>query len=342
MKNKRVLIGVSIVIGLFAILGSYQTYVSYMRTPVEPVASPGGIKMAMIPFVYNSLYSIEDIIDENHAINTLKDFPYLVCGEPGRLVERELMVTEAIKGDVKIFGYINLGGDELPSVEKLKSEIDRIRDNGWYGVFMDQFGYDFKETRRRQNEIVDYAHEQGLKCFVNAWFIDDALGNEVDPLHNPNGEVTHLGSGDWYLLESFYVGNDGYSQDAEALLEKCQKAISYKQELLVNMAVLSYKRDDLSWSETQEDVEKSYILGTLMGFDAWWFTDHLESDSFIYEEPLELNFGSEINQSFTVLNPKYNLVKTDFYDIFLSFENYPDYKIEFYRKGAERFLPYSK
>ena len=87
----------------------------------------------------------------------------MVCAEPGHLNQKEILVSDAIKATVKIFGYVNMGEKPLISLSKIKKEIDNISSSGWYGVFIDQFGYDFGETRERQNAIVDYAHQKGSK-----------------------------------------------------------------------------------------------------------------------------------------------------------------------------------
>ena len=222
---------------------------------------PDKVRPSLVAFVYNSLYSVRNAPDLESAIGILSGFEYLVCAQPGDLAEKERVVADAIKDTVKLFGYVNLGGSPLPSLDALKMELDAIKENGWYGVFIDQFGYDFHETRARQNELVSYAHSLGLLCFVNAWYIDDALGTKYDAVHNPDSIPPALGEDDWYLMESFYSRTDGYSQSEKDFIEKLQKAQMYKELLHMKIACLSYKRDAVSWTDAAKDMETSYLTG---------------------------------------------------------------------------------
>ncbi len=293
---------------------------------------PGELKLEYIPFVYNSLYSLNNIKNAENSISILRNFNYLVCGEPAILVDSEIQVANAIKDKVRIFGYVNLGGYPLCDIDKVKQSIYNINKHGWYGVFIDQFGYDFDETRSRQNEVVEYAHSLGLKCFVNAWFIDEALGSQPNKKHNPDGIPTALGKDDWYLLESFYCGNEGYGKDAEALAEKCRKAQWYKDKKGIKIAVLPYKRDAAEWNSktANDDINNTYLLALLLGFDGYWFTDHTEYDSFIYGKP-SLNIGKILRTPLTEYKRDYYYAKTDIYDVLFDFNDYPNISFSFYR-----------
>jgi len=293
---------------------------------------PGELKLEYMPFVYNSLYSLNDIKDPINSISILKSFKYLICGEPDTLVEKEIQVADAIKEQVKIFGYINLGGTPLHDINEIKHSIDSIAKNGWFGVFIDQYGYDFGETRSRQNEVVNYAHSLGLKCFVNGWFIDESLGEQVNEKSNPQGEPTALGKDDWYLLESFYSRNDGYGMSAKDFVEKCKKAQSYKEKLGIKIAVLSYKRDVIEWnSESAKiDIYNSYLLALISGFDGYWYTDHLESDSFIYGKP-SLDIGKLFKTPLVEYKEGLYYAKTDKYDMIFDYKSYPEISFKFYR-----------
>lgn len=302
--------------------------------PVQLKSPPGNLKIPLIPFVYNSLYSIEDIKDPNHAIQVLSDFQYLVCAEPGHLTTQEIQVANTLKSKVKIFGYVNMGGTPLPHLSKIQKEIDNIHAHGWYGVFIDQFGFDYGETRERQNIIVDYAHSKGLKCFANSWFVDDAFGNSVDQKHNPKGLPTALGKDDWYLIESFIVSNSGYNEDIDALLLKCKKAQLYKDKLQINIATLSYKRDAALWETSSPDITNSYLISLLMGFDGWWFTDMLESDSFKHGKPSDLDVGNSLNGVLTKFSSGHYVSKTDKYVLLFNMIDYPSLRLEAFTSDA--------
>lgn len=307
-------------------------------TPVQAESPAGELRLSMMPFVYNRLSNVENIESVEHATMVLEEFPYLICGEPGVLQEEELLVADAIKDRVKIFGYVNLGGDPLPPLSKLKTEIDRLAEAGWYGVFIDQFGYDFGETRERQNEVVSYAHEKGLTCFVNCWFVEDAFGQEIVPFSNPQGLATTLGEGDWYLLESYLQSYEESNPDQQFLLDKCQKSMKYKETLGIHLAALTYKRDSVSWEDSKQDIARSYLMALSMGFEGWWFTDRTEYDSFLHGVPLDLNLGDELVQPFTIVGEDRAIAYTDRYLILFDRSDYPDITWKIYRRSAGWFL----
>lgn len=178
----------------------------YEPTKLASGAASSALKLEMMPFMYGNLADLGDQGSPSHAISIFSQYPSLVCGEPGTLSANEIIVTDGIKVTVSIFGYISMGeldGNPLPDLADLEAAIDRIADAGWYGVFVDCCGYDFNETRARQNSVINYTHGKGLIAFANAWFVDDILGNEVDVDHNPGGVATAMTTDDWYLLESF-------------------------------------------------------------------------------------------------------------------------------------------
>ncbi len=303
-------------------------------TPIQldPSAPPGRLQLASIPFVYNSLCQIENGNDPNHAISVLLRFPYLVCNRPGLLHEKELLITDTIKYKVRIFGYMYMGGTPLPSLEKLKTQLGEIKAQGWYGVFIDQFGYDFDETRLRQNEVVGYAHQLGLICFVNCWNLDDAFSNDRDPRHNPAGATTRLQREDWMLLESFFCSNVAH-EPKEDLIKRALLAKRYKEIYGVRIAALSYKIDQTAWNTAavDSDIRNSCLLSLLMNFDGWWFTDRLESNAFFHGEPVGLNFGDALTRPFSAFSPSTYDALTDRYRVLLDLAGYPEVKVSIYR-----------
>lgn len=102
-----------------------------------------------------------------------------------------------------ILGYISIGNTSSLSIPVLKANIDKIADNlNADGVFIDEFGFDYwsdnEEMRTRQNTIVSYIKNKGMKVMVNAWDPDDVFISESN---NP----TVLGDGDYYLVESYVM-----------------------------------------------------------------------------------------------------------------------------------------
>lgn len=292
----------------------------------------GDLELQYIAFPYGGLADIEKRGSITHSANVLSHFPYIVCTEPGGLSKEAMQVAESIKSRVKLFGYVHTGAKPPRDIKIIKEEIDRISNYDWYGVFLDCFGYDYGETRIRQNEIIDYAHKKGLKCFVNAWFIDDALGNKVDEIHNPKGEKTHLRQGDWYLLESFLMSNSGYRENMKDTLRKIEKGAYYKEKLGINIACLSYKRDSVSWDKAEGDIQISYFTALFYGFDGWWFTDRLENPNFNYARKLDLDVGDVLKKHMKNYFDDLYMAETDDYFIVLDKKKYPYLRFSFYNK----------
>lgn len=264
----------------------------------------GNNKLLPTAFIYSSLSNINNTHDPFYSMSVLKEFPYLITTRPDEMSYKSKRVAEFIKSKTKIFGYVNLGPDnptanksqwKQSDLNKVKAEINSIASAGWYGVFIDQFGYDWNETRARQNIIVDYIHSKGLKVMVNCWFVDDALGAKTDKFANPKGTSTHLTANDWYLIESFFTDGDSYRGDT-SYIEKYLKVKQYKDSMKINIATLSYKRDNITWKQATNDIRTSYILAQCLGFNGWWFGKTDNSDNLLYGSDPNINLGTFVKQ----------------------------------------------
>jgi hypothetical protein len=304
-----------------------------------PVSPQGELNLSHIAFAYGDLANINQEDSPSHSIAKLGNFEYLVCGEPGTLTDAELYITDSIKADTKIFGYVAMGAypGELPSMITLKAQVDRILANEWFGVFLDQFGYDYSETRARQNELVAYIHELGLIAFVNAWVVDDALGSIVNS-SNPDGLAPELGVDDWYLCESFLMSNSGY-RDWYPSIEKYLKCKTYKDSLGCKIAALPYKRTATTWDEADTDAELTYLLALSLGFDGWHFTPDLSDDAFLYKDDPDLNLGDELTSSLAQLAPYWYVAQTDTHVIVFNAEDYSPLTYTVYSKHLTQPIP---
>jgi hypothetical protein len=232
-------------------------------------------------------------------MNVLKNLPYIVTAQPAELSYSSKMVSEYIRDNTKLFGYVNLGPNnptedislwQMADLNVVKSQIDNIANAGWYGVFIDQFGYDWNETRTRQNEIVDYAHSKGLKLIVNAWFPADVFDAQVN-VSNPAGTPTHLDSNDWYLIESFYTDGTSYRAD-ESYINKYITAMQYHQNTGIKITTLSYKISSQDWSQASDDIRTAYILAQCLDFDGWWFSKSENNDNLLYGKDPTIDLGT--------------------------------------------------
>ncbi len=274
-----------------------------------------------LSFVYCKLSNIDNKSDPFYSINVLKNLPYIVTAEPSELSYSSKMVTEAIKSNTKLFGYVNLGPNNptdakaswiMSDLNEVKSQIDNIANAKWYGVFIDQFGYDWNETRARQNEIVDYAHSKGLSVMANGWFVDDIFASIVND-SNPTGTPTHLGANDWYLIESFFTDGTSYRADS-SYIDKYIKAMQYHQSTGIKITTLSYKVSAKSWLESSEDIRISYILAECLNYNGWWFGKSDTSDNLTYGHDPSIDLGTFTQYLTYVSGTKY-IAKTTKYTI---------------------------
>lgn len=312
-----------------------QTYADE-KSPDAQVFAPEDLKISPFAFVYGDLSNLDDTDDPYYSIQKLQDLPYLVCAPPSELSENSKQVTEAIKLKTKLFGYVNLGPNNPESPQdswryanltKIKTEIDQLVESNWYGVFIDQFGYDYHETRQRQNEIIDYAHQKGLKCFVNAWFPDDALGSIFNAVSNPTSEPTHLNSGDYYLIESFLMSDSFYRGDS-SYLDKFLKIKNYHEDLGINIVVLSYKREATSWNQASDDIQLSYILAQCLGYQGWWFGGWNGRADYWYLNP-SVDLGQLVQPLHVITGTRY-VAQTE------------HYRIEYYADKLPHLIAYPK
>lgn len=118
-------------------------------------------------------------------------------------------------GQVRFLGYIDLGVySPHHRVQNLGLEEIAARARGWrelgmVGVLLDDYGYDFANTRQRQVEAVAVVHDLGLSVMANSWDPRHALDGQPTE-GNPKGLPSPLGDGDSYLYESYLVQQGGW------------------------------------------------------------------------------------------------------------------------------------
>lgn len=122
--------------------------------------------------------------------------------------------------NTKFFGYVPIGcltSEEDEETEGSNRTMDQLKqdvldwiDTGVQGIFLDEFGYDYKVTRDRQNEIVKFCHDHDLVVIANSWdcdycFSDDDIVLDFDPVNghhgNPNKLHSELSAADYILFE---------------------------------------------------------------------------------------------------------------------------------------------
>lgn len=173
------------------------------------------------------------------ALAIYKGYDIVVFGDTYELPEQEVyaetveilkrLAEEAPK--TRCVGYIPIGDLEETeysglTMQELKRRVDLWANIGAKGIFLDEFGYDYKVTRERQNEIVDYVHEQGMFCIANSWntnYVFSSLPMTLDDLPgfepNPKGLAPTIGRNDYSLLENFFYSCEKDSDTGKVTLK---------------------------------------------------------------------------------------------------------------------------
>lgn len=116
--------------------------------------------------------------------------------------------------DIGFYGYVPIGlhpdweDSNLP-MEELKARVLEWKALGATGVFADEFGFDYYITRERQNEFVNFVHEQGMNVIANSWRIEYVFSTKnmildwMDNFEgNPNLMPPAMGENDYYMYEN--------------------------------------------------------------------------------------------------------------------------------------------
>lgn len=176
------------------------------------------------------------------ATNTFNQFDIIVFGDGiehpthGDHANTQTIMAALKANGKKVFGYVDLGvSTQNLSIATMKTYVDEWKSIGAYGIFLDDYGFDYGVTRARQNAMLSYIHSVGLKAFMNAWNIDDALGNlDESGANNPPNTVP----GDYYLAESWLISGNAY-QSVSAWSAKADKALNYYRTKGVITAALA-------------------------------------------------------------------------------------------------------
>ena len=215
----------------------------------------------------------------------------------------------------EVFGYVPIGcltPEEDPEIDISNLTIDEIKtrilswkEMGAKGIFLDEFGYDYRTTRERQNEIVDFCHENSLHVIVNAWVTDHVFGTENYIVEagntekhpgNPNNLECHLTEDDYIFFEHlmFYGVSDTKVKsevpwDVYRVQEYYEKYYKqFKTQVFIANQIPSKATEDVQ----KELIRCSQIAGAVMQADVvsvageFWSS---ESSKTFYVEPFEID-----------------------------------------------------
>lgn len=233
------------------------------------------------------------------AANTFNQFDILVFGDGiehtshGDNANTKTIMTTLKTNGKKVFGYVDLGvSTQNLSIATMKTYVDEWKSMGAYGIFLDDYGFDYGVTRARQNTMLQYIHSVGLKAFMNAWNIDDALGNlDETGASNPPSVV----AGDYYLAESWLISGNAY-QSVAAWSAKADKALAYYRSKGVITAALATNAagSAAATDNTTDKFKMAWWAAAMYGFPFQW-TDlwYSASNNTLYAySSLSTSYGS--------------------------------------------------
>jgi hypothetical protein len=235
--------------------------------------------------------------DLTKAANAFKVFDVIVFGDNiehsthSDHAKTQQIISMLKPNGNKIFGYVPIGtnGAARLSIAQIKQNVDEWQSMGVYGIFLDEYGFDYGVTRTKQNEIVSYVHGKGLKVFANSWVPADALGdkNEVGIT-----QPSLLGAGDLYLMESWIV-EGGSIQLTSQWVTKADQALFYQQTKGVQITILSTTPNPANNVNSFSYKLASYATA-MYGFAYFQWTDdnYSASNNSINVYPLPQNYGT--------------------------------------------------
>ena len=179
------------------------------------------------PIAYKGLYYTDAVIS---AIGN--SYKYWIVGDTyGNASHPEITTTTTIiQGvqalGVKVYGYVPIGqSTQGLTVAQIKTKIDEWAALDVDGIFLDEFGFDYLNTRSKQIEIVNYVHSLNLPYCANAQVVEDFACDNISQVSYPSGDWRYINfttynpsnltlprnSTDVYMFENFCFNNLGVS-----------------------------------------------------------------------------------------------------------------------------------
>ena len=164
------------------------------------------------------------------------------------------LLSRSKKG-IGVYGYVTLGNSQnlsLPEIERRAALWARM---GVQGIFLDEAGYDFGNTRSRQNAAIEAIHRLGLSAFMNAYAPEDLFSPDRRALNaagggNPEGTTTVLGSKDIFLLESFQI-REGQYEDGTSWYQRSARAAAYRDQFGTSVFAITTCLDGQPFSHSK-------------------------------------------------------------------------------------------
>lgn len=177
------------------------------------------------PIAYKGLWDIDAIVTE-----IANNYDTWVVGDTYQDPAHEVyaqtveIITKVRQRGVTVYGYVPIGANTSAlTIPQITQRVDQWVIVGVDGIFLDEFGFDYGNTRSKQIEIVNYVHSKGLPYCANAWVFEDVVCADVAELgfpvddwryvnfqtYNPTNLPLPFTAADSYLIENFCIDNNG-------------------------------------------------------------------------------------------------------------------------------------
>ena len=177
------------------------------------------------PIDYKALWDVEAIVTE-----IANNYDIWVVGDTYQDPLHEVyattveIISKLRQRGVTIYGYVPIGQNTSGLTnDQIKLRIDQWVTVGVDGIFLDEFGFDYANTRLKQIEIVNYVYGKNLPYCANAWVFEDVVCGDIAELgfpvddwryvnfqtYNPTNAALPFTINDSYLIENFCIDNTG-------------------------------------------------------------------------------------------------------------------------------------
>jgi hypothetical protein len=157
------------------------------------------------------------------------------------------------------FGYVDLGVSttNLP-LKDVAAKLEAWGKMGVRGILLDDFGFDYKVDRERQNAAVEAAHKLKLRVIANAWKPEDAFGDA-------DGKAPALTKDDIYLWES-YRFQEGAAVPVDDWRKKAETIATLQKK--IPFEVFSASTTKQKTTKLQESFAHQWYCAALDGYAA--------------------------------------------------------------------------
>jgi len=195
--------------------------------------------------ISNSLQNVVDILSEYDVIILGEN---LANPSHQNYISTTNIISELLLLNTDIYGYVKL---TKTSVINSVNQWDNLNTTG---IFIDEFGDDYGNTRDDQNALLDHIHSKNMNCMLNS--ILSVFDNTPNPF-NPNGDSLNYLSSDWYVYMGFGVSNNTYNNPVN------------NSNLLKNYNIKVCCIATSNGIFNQNLADYSYYLSVLMEFEGW-------------------------------------------------------------------------